>query len=164
MSKSDKKSGFTVIEVVLVLAIAGLIFLMVFIALPSLQRQARDTQRRRDMETIIAAIKKYQSNNRGSLPDGTNRSVWTSSLSKYLPTDFKSPRGNAYSFVVRDCTGGVGNSCSNITENEIMTHPNNVYFGKSAKCDGSKIVKSANSRMVVVAHGLESGGIFCGNT
>ena len=30
------KKGFTIIEVVLVLAIAGLIFLMVFIALPAL--------------------------------------------------------------------------------------------------------------------------------
>lgn len=38
--------GFTIIEVVLVLAIAGLIFLMVFIALPALQRGQRDTQRR----------------------------------------------------------------------------------------------------------------------
>ncbi|MCL2869540.1 prepilin-type N-terminal cleavage/methylation domain-containing protein, partial [Candidatus Saccharibacteria bacterium] len=32
------RQGFTIIEVVLVLAIAGLIFLMVFIALPALQR------------------------------------------------------------------------------------------------------------------------------
>lgn len=32
------KKGFTIIEVVLVLAIAGLIFLMVFLALPALQR------------------------------------------------------------------------------------------------------------------------------
>ena len=40
------KGGFTIIEVVLVLAIAGLIFLMVFIALPALQRSQRDTERR----------------------------------------------------------------------------------------------------------------------
>ena len=32
-----RNKGFTIIEVVLVLAIAGLVFLMVFIALPSLQ-------------------------------------------------------------------------------------------------------------------------------
>ena len=39
--KSNTK-GLTIIEVVLVLAIAGLIFLMVFIALPALQRNQRD--------------------------------------------------------------------------------------------------------------------------
>ncbi len=40
------RGGFTIIEVVLVLAIAGLIFLMVFIALPALQRAQRDSQRK----------------------------------------------------------------------------------------------------------------------
>ena len=43
------KKGFTIIEVVLVLAIAGLIFLMVFLALPALQRSQRDTQRKQDV-------------------------------------------------------------------------------------------------------------------
>ena len=38
------KKGFTIIEVVLVLAIAGLIFLMVFLALPALQRSQRNQQ------------------------------------------------------------------------------------------------------------------------
>ena len=42
MTKKDNKKGFTIIEVVLVLAIAGLIFAMVFIALPALQRSQRD--------------------------------------------------------------------------------------------------------------------------
>ena len=50
MAKNIKtKKGFTIIEVVLVLAIAGLIFLMVFVALPQLQSSQRDTQRRQDM-------------------------------------------------------------------------------------------------------------------
>lgn len=42
----SSKKGFTIIEVVLVLAVAGLIFLMVFIALPALQRSQRDSQRK----------------------------------------------------------------------------------------------------------------------
>ena len=48
-TKRTPRGGFTIIEVVLVLAIAGLIFLMVFIALPALQRSQRDTQRRDDI-------------------------------------------------------------------------------------------------------------------
>lgn len=60
--------GFTIIEVVLVLAIAGLIFLMVFIALPSLQRSQRDTQRRNDMANVSSKITQYQTNNNGKLP------------------------------------------------------------------------------------------------
>ena len=50
------KKGFTIIEVVLVLAIAGLIFLMVFLALPALQRSQRDTQRKQDVAMVVTAL------------------------------------------------------------------------------------------------------------
>ena len=65
---STNKKGFTIIEIVLVLAIAGLIFLMVFIALPALQRAQRDTQIRQDVGNIKAALESYKSNNKGKLP------------------------------------------------------------------------------------------------
>ncbi len=58
-----QRKAFTIIEVVLVLAIAGLIFLMVFIALPALQRSQRNTRRRQDMARIATAVNDYQSNN-----------------------------------------------------------------------------------------------------
>ena len=67
-NKYNLNPGFTIIEVVLVLAIAGLIFLMVFIALPALQRSQRDTQRKRDADKFLAAIQSYQGNNRNQLP------------------------------------------------------------------------------------------------
>ena len=57
MAKKERKyTGFTIIEVVLVLAIAGLIFAMVFIALPALQRAQRNTQRKQDLSRMQAAI------------------------------------------------------------------------------------------------------------
>ena len=72
--KNNKlKTGFTIIEVVLVLAIAGLIFLMVFIALPALQRNQRDTQRKNDMARLNTAIENYKSNNKGSLQKHLDR-------------------------------------------------------------------------------------------
>ena len=40
-----RAEGFTIIEVLIVLAIAGLILLVVFLAVPALQRNARNTQR-----------------------------------------------------------------------------------------------------------------------
>ena len=63
-----RKKGFTVIEVVLVLAIAGLIFVMVFIGLPALQASQRDNQRRRNIAEIIAAMEVYRSHNKGLYP------------------------------------------------------------------------------------------------
>lgn len=63
------KKGFTIIEVALVLAIAGIIFIMVFIALPALQAAERDTERRDDVMTIVQQLKNFSANNnRGALP------------------------------------------------------------------------------------------------
>ncbi|MBQ2638542.1 type II secretion system protein [Candidatus Saccharibacteria bacterium] len=65
---ANKRQGFTIIEVVLVLAIAGLIFMMVFIALPALQRSQRDTQRSNDISRVVTALQNYQGSNRGAIP------------------------------------------------------------------------------------------------
>lgn len=79
---TNNKQGFTIIEVVLVLAIAGLIFLMVFIALPALQRSQRDTARRNDMSRVDTSLVQYQTNNNtgaNNLPNatGTTAVSWT---------------------------------------------------------------------------------------
>ena len=73
----ELNKGFTIIEVVLVLAIAGMIFLMVFIALPQMRRTQRDAERRDDMMLFVEAVKKYQTNNRGVLPEGLSNSGGT---------------------------------------------------------------------------------------
>jgi len=62
-----KEKGFTIIEVVLVLAIAGLIFMVVFLAVPGLQRSQRDTQRKQDLGRMVSTITSFQSNNRGDI-------------------------------------------------------------------------------------------------
>jgi prepilin-type N-terminal cleavage/methylation domain-containing protein len=66
MKRSNEK-GFTIIEVVLVLAIAGLIFLVVFLALPQLQRSRRDTQRKSDLTKVMALLDTFYGNT-GQLP------------------------------------------------------------------------------------------------
>ena len=64
-NKNLTKKGFTIIEVVLVLAIAGLIFLMVFLGLPALQRAQRDTQRKQDVAMVVTALHNWKANNKG---------------------------------------------------------------------------------------------------
>ena len=64
----NSKKGFTIIEVVLVLAIAGLIFLMVFVALPALQRNQRNTARKNNVQTIASALTSYAGDHNANLP------------------------------------------------------------------------------------------------
>lgn len=91
----DKKNqkGFTIIEVVLVLAIAGLIFLIVFLALPGLQRSRRDTQRKSDFNSVTAALENAASNAGGKYPTNTITTITT-----FIPgfTPAKDPTGLTY--------------------------------------------------------------------
>ena len=68
MKKLNLYRGFTIIEVFLFLSIAGVIFLMVFLGLPALQRSQRDTARKQDYSTIASAIQTYKANNKGEFP------------------------------------------------------------------------------------------------
>jgi len=60
-----KESGFTIVEVMIVLAIAGLIILVVFLAVPALQRNARNTERNSDASLVGAAVNECLLNRNG---------------------------------------------------------------------------------------------------
>lgn len=66
LQKQEK--GFTIIEVLIVLAIAGLIILIVFLAVPALQRNSRNTQRRDQAARYLSAINEFVNNNNGTVP------------------------------------------------------------------------------------------------
>ena len=160
-----RKSGFTIIEVSLVLAIGGLILMMVFIALPSLQRGQRDAQRREDVISLIENIKKYQQNNRGALPSGESGEFtrndelgakgWQDLLNNYLGENFKDPNGTPYTLKIT-------NDLDETTE-----YNNKILIVKQATCSGNSSgnkVKQANSRKLAALYELEGGGTFCANT
>lgn len=71
MSINTKKltKGFTIIEVLIVLAIAGLILAIIFLAVPALQRNSRNTSIRSDAAAILAGVNDYVANNQGQLPN-----------------------------------------------------------------------------------------------
>jgi prepilin-type N-terminal cleavage/methylation domain-containing protein len=110
--KTKTKKGFTIIEVVLVLAIAGLIFLMVFVALPALQRLQRNTQRKDDIARILAAVQSFQSNNSGRIPfDTTDKDITTRFVTRYIDSSCANaaaldnkPFWDPY-YPAGDCTG-----------------------------------------------------------
>lgn len=60
--------GFTIIEVLIVLAIAGLILLLVFQTIPTLQRSSRNSQRNEDVAAILQAVSHYELNNSAKFP------------------------------------------------------------------------------------------------
>lgn len=65
---TSNQKGFTIIEVMIVLAIAGLIMLIVFLAVPALQRNSRNTQYKNDAASYGAAANEWATNNNGKVP------------------------------------------------------------------------------------------------
>ena len=63
----NNQPGFTIIEVALVLAIAGLIFLVVFLALPALQNSQKDTAIRESVAHVVSALESYEADHSGSI-------------------------------------------------------------------------------------------------
>ena len=159
------RKGFTIIETTLVIAIAGLIFLMVFVALPGLRAQQRDTDRREDVTKVIREIKDYQTNNRGALPTD-----WGEFHINYLDSDsFMDPDGTEYTLSVVQC--GAETPDSECTDDELgqlasASFPNGytVYVVLQASCSGEKAVGSSNPRKVAVLYRLERAGIYCENS
>lgn len=136
---SQTKAGFTIIEVVLVLAIAGLIFLMVFVALPALQRSQRDTARRNDMSRVDTSLVQYQTNHqtsRSGLP-GEGSYAAKSGSEKEDDQLVCGSDDTACLFIrdymnsgVAEKTGGTGDSTYTYVENEFKD-PDGWYYGLS---------------------------------
>lgn len=179
MKKGDNDSrGFTIIEVALVLAIAGLIFLMVFVALPGLRASQRDTSRREDMMSLIDSIKRYQQNNRGTLPRDTGDVVggqissdaksntWAGFYREYLGDDFIDPDGEPYNLKVSVCAGSGLESDCEVDYSGDTSFPNgyNIAIVIQATCKGETAVKSSNPRKFAVIYKLEGAGTYCSNT
>ena len=152
MSLQRKEKGFTIIEVVLVLAIAGLIFLMVFIALPALQRNQRDTARKSDVASVVSGVVAYTGNNRGIFPT-------TDSLTSYA----KDVSDNTTSVVVNSTAGA-----QNIkTDDGIATVTQSSTCGESTGgADAKQVLAKGTTRQFTVVTKLESGdgAYFCQNS
>lgn len=67
-----KKSGFTLIELLLVIAIIAIMSVTVFVALDPVKRfrDARESRRYTDIETLLTAVHSYIIDTKGSLPSG----------------------------------------------------------------------------------------------
>ncbi len=113
--KKDNK-GFTIIEVMIVLAIAGLIILIVLLAIPALQRNGRNTQVKNDASAVSAGVSEYKSNNDGQPPNSI-----TSTLVS----------GTGGSNVTIKVSGGVTVSATN------NPNPGDVGYALATACTGS---------------------------
>jgi prepilin-type N-terminal cleavage/methylation domain-containing protein len=104
------KRGFTLIEVVIVMAIAGLILLFVFLAIAGANQSRRDAQRKADLGRLTAQLEQYASAHGDHYPTiGGGPSDFLGDFkSSYLPDNFNDPSAHgAY-----DLEDGFGPACN----------------------------------------------------
>lgn len=150
---NSKNQGFTIIEIVLVLAIAGLIFLIVFLALPRLQRNRRDTQRKNDVGTVVSQLEQFNGNNRGAYPP-TGPAGCTATVPPAAPNIGNFFASN-YINGLEDPSTGAAYVCNNPGD-----EPNavgEVRYRTGVRCDAG----AATAENIAVDTFLEGGGLYC---
>lgn len=151
--KQKRDEGFTIIEVLIVLAIAGLIMVVVFLAVPALQRNSRNNQTKTEANNTLSAYSELVGNN-----GGVAGSVSTSATN------------GSDAFKVKDNAGGqnlelvsiIAGPASGTTEiPKTNTKTTNVIIYTKAKCtsgQASTTVSPASNREAALVYWVETTG------
>lgn len=125
MTHTRKNSGFTIVELLIVIVVIGILAALVVTTFTGIQQRARNTERQTDIKAIHGQVEAYYAQN-GRYPTLTNMNdaTFRSANMKGLDTEaLKDPKGaastlaaaaaaNTYSYDVQRSGGG---SCDNST-------------------------------------------------
>ncbi len=94
MRLTEMRKGFTLLELLIVIAIIGILASLATVSYSSAQKKARDSQRQADLKAIQNAMEQYYADNDGSYPVGCGTIGGDSNyLPNGLPVD---PKGGSY--------------------------------------------------------------------
>jgi prepilin-type N-terminal cleavage/methylation domain-containing protein len=149
---NKREKGFTIIEVLIVLAIAGVIMLVVFLAVPALQRNSHNTTRKSDVAHLAGLINEYAANNTGALPTSIvagAAAVPPAANTLYLNND---------KFSIEDVTTNQPTATIPAT---LPTTIDQTFVYTKAVCNGNTPTASGSTRTAVIYYVVEGTG---GNT
>lgn len=148
-ASSQARKGFTLIELLLVIGIIAILASIVIVAInPTKQLgDARDAQRRSDVNTILNAVYQYAIDNNGNLPTG----IPTGTASEICVT-------GAISTDPVDCNlsgTGAGVNLDVLTGSYLISVPADPSVAGTSTGTNYFIVQDANGRITVSAPGAE---------
>ena len=153
--KTESRSGFTIIETLLVLAIAGLILLIVLLLVPQLQRTSRNNMRKQDVSTLLDYVSTYLTNNSGNMPS-TATFLQGSKLKYYdaSAVDFSADVTDGISIRAQQRGTGGGSTVTNTSIDSVWIY----NYRKCQPAGNSATPNAAGYRDIVAVYGIENSG------
>lgn len=142
MKQQKLQRGFTIIEVLIVLAIAGLIITIVIVAIPQLQRNQRNTAREADAQRVGASAQNIISRNNGAVISTTNETALQNDIGKL----------NQYEVA----TVKIATDTTNPADSVINL--DNIYIRPKSKCGTDGAVVAGTTRQFTVQFKVETNG------
>jgi prepilin-type N-terminal cleavage/methylation domain-containing protein len=158
LRNEQSQKGFTIIEVMIVLAIAGLIILIVLLAVPALQRNGRNTAIKNDGSALVAGISEFASNNDGAQPLVANSDFGVTTPGVII---FNNATGTPSNVKVQSSTKVQSQATGTVASQTPAAGTITVTFG--TKCPAtvsgaSTGALTANARSSTVVYAIESAG------
>lgn len=138
------KKGFTIIEIMIVLAIAGLILLIVFLAVPALQRNSRNTQRKNDVSALLGGVNEFTSNSGGTMPTTVAQITALARTGYYAGVG----GGQGQINIATGATGALGATAAD----------DRIIIVTGAQCGAAGAAVAGGARSAVVLYEIETNG------
>lgn len=149
-NRLGSKNGFTVLEVMFVLAIAGIILMLVLQAIPMLMRNSRNNRRKQDVSVVLEAISHWELNNSGDMPSWPTDNFMQYSASKLSYYD------------TSNLTVTAGDPHNTLYYKPGITNVDALEVHNYAKCDpatpGGYTNNDSGYNDVVALYAIETGG------
>ncbi len=164
MQKKLNNKGFTIVEVLIVLAIAGVILATILLAVPALQRNSRNTQVKQAATALIAGAQEYASANGGAAPASATFSSPTVTWGATTNTQTKTTVAGGITVTISTGAGTPAAGTTPATSGIPTTFAaNTVYLITGAVCSGKTAVQGTGTAVVyTVEAGTNTSGCVQG--
>jgi len=146
ISLKKRQSGFTIVELLIVIIVIGILATLVIVTFTGIQQKARNNQRQTDVAAVASHVEAFNAQNGyyPSLADLQSATFLSTSLKGLDPESLVDPKGGAvaaaasataYGYVADGCTNttvtSATNQCTGFTMTANLEGTTDTYVKKS---------------------------------
>ena len=157
MIKGGNK-GFTIVETLIVLAIAATIIVVVLLAVPGLQRSSRNTTARTAANNILAGWNEQMAAGNGASPGLPTAAAGTITINSVAYNLAKGVTPTVGTVSAATTVGYSASAAAFVSGGTTNVAPNTLIVAYSATCNGNTAAAVGTSTQIAVFYPVENGG------